>query len=118
MFHCLTNPIAFTTSTALILTLNNTAIASTVTASYSQSVLYPVTSSTLSGETITFTGSNFPTDGSYIASATFGGVAASTVTVVDSTSVEATWTTTGIAAASEAPVLIFTASDLSHWHMA
>lgn len=118
VFNCLTKPIAFTSSTALSMTINGAAVSSTSSATYSQSVLYPVTSSSLSGVTITFTGSNFPTDGSFTASATFGGVAASSTTVVSSTSVEATWTATGIAAASEVPVLIFTSSDLSHWHIA
>ena len=60
----------------------------------------------LSGNQITFNGLGFPTS-DYTARAVFNGLEASTVDIVSSVQVVATWDTTGLPAATDIPVLQF-----------
>jgi len=111
-FYCYTNT-GDITATSLIISTNGTfnATAQYVAsdAAYSQSETITVSSFTTSGSSITFTGSGFLSD--HTATASVGGIQADTVTVNSATEAVASWTTTGIPASTQMPILQFTHAD-------
>lgn len=108
VFNCLTNA-AVIDGTSFGLSISSVAQSSYVASdvAFSQSEIISVSSATLAGNTITFVGTGFPTDGTFVGFASFGGIETSSVTIVSSTEVIATWAATGVASGSEQPVLYF-----------
>lgn len=96
---CKTNAIEISYTAVLSVSVAGTEVTTSFIAgdvSYSQTASLLVSSASSEGSSITFTGASFPTDGSYIAHASFGGIDATSVIITDETTVIAKWEVTGL----------------------
>jgi hypothetical protein len=106
---CLTEAVEILSTSVLKLTIDSsvvTLLTETDLVTYEQSEIMSVSAVEYVGDTLTFTGTGFPTTG-YTAFVAFAGVNATTVTVVNETSVTAEFTEIGLAATTAIPELYF-----------
>jgi hypothetical protein len=114
-FYCytMTGDIELANSTTLFIskngTVNETSYYTASDVIFSQVETISVSSVSVSGSSITFTGSGFLAD--HTATAKVGGVSADTVTVNSANEVVAQWSTTGIPASTKMPELHFVHTD-------
>lgn len=119
-FTCHTNAIEISEASVISVIVDSVTQETSFIASdaiYSQATMYTVNTASIDSNTITLTGS-FPADGSFTGHVSFGGIQASSVTIINDASVEAVWEYYGIPSVTETPVVYFESTAESYRHFA